>query len=467
MSADLDRKDVELDEGHIDDSDIDPVAERKLIRKLDLQGLLDILGDNADHKFSIVLMSFYITYIVFNVPGTLFSNVVPPNFALATGAMIWGIASTAQAGATNFAGMVVCRLFIGIGEAGFGAAVSLYYALWYRREEIATRISLYVGAGSLAGCFGGLIAYGVSFIHSHVDTWRILFLIEGLPTILLAIVIIVFLPSTPAKSWLLKPEERALVKRRLRDSGVSNAHGVDVPALKSAFRRVFSTRTTYLNGLVYLGLNLSLGSVSGFLPTILKSFGYTDSSAQLMTVPQYACAFVVTVGASYLSDRTRQRGIFVIILMLASLVGFTILIAVPGNNGARYFATFLVVSGAFSNIPLMLSWAANTAGSQTAAAIRLGFMNSCGQCFSILASFIFPKTEGPKWHKGFALNLAFNGVSALTAAYLSFYYASQNRKRDREEAARADEEPVDTLKTRQEVQPTDLHDLTPGFRYFT
>lgn len=119
-----------------------------------LQGLLDILGDNADHKFSVVLMSFYVTYIAFNVPGTLLGNIIQPNYALAIGAMIWGVASAGQAGATNFAGMVVCRLFIGIGEAGFGAAVSLYYALWYRREEIAVRISLYVGAGSLAGCFG-------------------------------------------------------------------------------------------------------------------------------------------------------------------------------------------------------------------------------------------------------------------------------------------------------------------------
>lgn len=94
----------------------------------------------------------------------------------------------------------MCRLFIGLGEAGFGAAVPLYYGLWYRREEIAVRISLYCGAGSLAGAFGGLIAYGVSFIHSKIATWRILFLIEGLPTILLAAIIFFCLPSTPEKS---------------------------------------------------------------------------------------------------------------------------------------------------------------------------------------------------------------------------------------------------------------------------
>lgn len=123
-------------------------------------------------------MSFYITYIVrpcpahyphplplrarpptpanpqvFNIPGNILGSVIQPHYALALGAFTWGLASTAQAGAHNFASMVVCRLFIGLGEAGFGAAVPLYYGLWYRRDEVALRISLYVGAGSLAGAY--------------------------------------------------------------------------------------------------------------------------------------------------------------------------------------------------------------------------------------------------------------------------------------------------------------------------
>jgi hypothetical protein len=112
--------------------------------------------------------------------------------------------------------------------------------------------------------------------------------------------------------------------------------------------------------------------------------------------------------------------------MLLSAIGFAILIGVPHSNGARYFATFLVVLGAFSNIPLMLSWAANTAGSHSAAAVRLGFMNSVGQCFSILASFVFPAAEAPHWYKGFALNLAFNAVS-LTVDMYQLTFRSRRR----------------------------------------
>ena len=70
---------------------------------------------------------------------------------MGAGAIIWGIASTAAAGAQNFPGLLVSRLFIGIGESGFGVAVSMYYTFWYKRDEVAQRLSFYIGSGSLAG----------------------------------------------------------------------------------------------------------------------------------------------------------------------------------------------------------------------------------------------------------------------------------------------------------------------------
>lgn len=151
---------------------------------------------------------------------------------------------------------------------------------------------------------------------------------------------------------------------------------------RSALSRCVLNPTTYANGVIYLGINLTLASISGFLPTIIASFGYTNAQAQLFTVPPYAVAFVLTLLISYFSDRSQSRGIFVIVCMLLSATGFAILLGVTQNNQVRYFATFLVVTGAFACIPLMLSWAANTAGSHSAAAVRLGMMNSLGQCFS-------------------------------------------------------------------------------------
>lgn len=151
---------------------------------------------------------------------------------------------------------------------------------------------------------------------------------------------------------------------------------------RSAIRAVFTTHTTYLKGLIYMGVNLSMSSVSGFLPTIIGTMGWSPSQSQLMTVPLYAVAFVVTISACFLSDRLRTRGPFVVLLMLLSAAGFAVLLREHQDNGVRYFATFLVVMGAFATGPLMMSWAGNTAGSQSASALRTGFMNAMGQCLA-------------------------------------------------------------------------------------
>ncbi|GFZ45477.1 hypothetical protein JCM24511_03203 [Saitozyma sp. JCM 24511] len=404
-----------------------------------LQGLLTILGNNSDTRYSICLMAFYITYVVFNIPGNLLLTVISPDKAIALGALVWGIAATAQAGAQNFASVVVCRLFIGLGESSFGTAIGLYYSFWYTRDEIAKRISLYIGMGSLAGAFGGLIAYGVQFIHSDIANFRIFFLIEGLPTLLLSLVVFLFLPSYPTKSRYLKEAERDIVQAHLVDPGYDRRHSFD----RTALRRCFTTRTTYLNGVVYLAVNLTLGSVSGFLPTIIASFGYTNAKAQLYTVPPYAVAFVGTIIASTLSDRCRSRGLFVVGLCLFSAIGFAILLAVPSNHAVRYFAVF----------PAVL------------AGVRLGFMNAFGQSFSILASFSFPASEGPHWCRGFGLNLAMNGVAAVAAGYLTWYYRRENARRDRLESVQAEDNGTAGKDIRAD-SAGGLHDLAPGFRYF-
>ncbi|GAO48440.1 MFS general substrate transporter [Saitoella complicata NRRL Y-17804] len=456
----------------------DPVLERRLLLKLDrviipltiilyllayldrgnagnakLQGLETSLH-LTDTEFSVVLACFYVAYIVFNIPGNVATKILLPSTSIAMGAMLWGIASSLQAATTSYAGIIVCRLFIGIGEAFFGPSVPLYYSYWYKRDEIAFRNALFIGMGALAGTFGGLIAFGVQHIHSSISTWRILFLIEGLPTILFAIAIFFVLPSSPEKSKYLTDSERELLLNRLSRDGLVDTGKFDW----SGFRRAVTDYKVYLCGIIYLGVNITLASISGFLPTIIKNMGYTAAEAQLYTVPPYAVATFLTVATSWVSDKSRLRGPFVAGYMALSAIGFGILMGVQHNQHVRYFATFLVVSGAFTCIPLMLSWCSNNCGSQSQRAVEVAMMNGIGQCFAILASFIFPSSEGPEYRKGFGLNIAFNGLAAVTALALMFLVKRENERRDRIEGPlpKEDEGRVDTV---------GMHDLARGFRY--
>ena len=111
-----------------------------------LQGLQAELLSNKDTHYSVVLLSFYITYILFSIPGTLLSKAVSPNYALGAGCLIWSVqscrpeqtlmrriravAASSMAGCHSYGAIIVCRLFIGVGESIFGQAIVLHYSLW-------------------------------------------------------------------------------------------------------------------------------------------------------------------------------------------------------------------------------------------------------------------------------------------------------------------------------------------------
>jgi hypothetical protein len=215
---------------------------------------------------------------------------------------------------------------------------------------------------------------------------------------------------------------------------------------------------------MYLGVNLTLGSISGFLPTIIKSLGWTAARAQLFTVPPYAVALVVMFIVSFSSDKLRIRGLFVALMASISAIGFIILLATDpnANHHVRYFAVFLCVAPTFTNIPLCLSWVSNNNGSESSRSVALGMVNAVGQCFSILASFSFPSNEGPKYARGFGLNLAFSITTALLGLSLYILLKMENARRDkvegRKEGGDDDAEGVDVI---------EQFDLAPGFRYIT
>jgi MFS family permease len=193
---------------------------------------------------------------------------INPSYSIAAGALIWSIAATCQAATFNRAGLFVCRLFVGVGEAFFGQAMAFHLSLWYTKHDLAKRVGLFISAGALSGAFGGLISFGVSSIQtSAIAQWRILFLIEGVPSLVLAICTALFMPGRPETSKYLNENERTLCLTRLnRDVTSDGRLGIQWAGV----RRCLTDWKVYVISIAYSCMNLGLGSVGGFLPTIIK-----------------------------------------------------------------------------------------------------------------------------------------------------------------------------------------------------
>ncbi|KAG8683674.1 hypothetical protein FRC09_015930 [Ceratobasidium sp. 395] len=159
-------------------------------------------------------------------------------------------------------------------------------------------------------------------------------------------------------------------------------------------------------GIVYFGVNIALASISVFLPTIIKSFGYTNANAQLLTVPPYALAAIFMTIISYISDRIQSRGLFMFASSGIGGIGYltpnpvgrySLLLVIPSHQGARYFAIFLCCAGTYTTIGLSLSWFAHNLGSESKKAAGIPLLMVIGQCGSVLGTHAYPASEGPRY----------------------------------------------------------------------
>ena len=122
--------------------------------------------------------------------------------------------ATCQTGVQSWGGEMALRFLLGATEAGFGPGVPYLLSFFYRRKEIGLRCGIFLSAAPLANTFAGALAYGITSGHPKFSSWRLLFLVEGLPTVLMAPVAWFFLPDSPAHARFLTEEEKEIAKAR-------------------------------------------------------------------------------------------------------------------------------------------------------------------------------------------------------------------------------------------------------------
>lgn len=152
----------------------------------------------------------------------------------------WGTVSTLQAVCTSWSGLMACRFLLGIAETMFGPGIPLYFSFFYPRRHLGLRFGLFLSGAALANAYSGALAYGISNIHSSVSNWKIIFIIEGAPTALLAIVTWFFLPDSPREAKFLTPRERQIALHLAGDCQAQTEEpgqtGIHLGSLLDAFK---------------------------------------------------------------------------------------------------------------------------------------------------------------------------------------------------------------------------------------
>lgn len=419
-----------------------------------LKGDLGIVQGNA---YAISLSVFFIGYIVVEVPSNLILKAVKPHRWIPIIMVAWGIIMTLMGLVQSPGGLQAARFFLGVAEGGLFPGINFMLTCWYARRQQSLRIGIFFSGATLAGAFGGVLAYGLKYIpfpswesfgdlpsQKLVPTpggWRWIFIIEGLITLLAAIPGWWLLVDFPAdgNKILSKEQTRKWNHFLAKSQGVTNAN---VPFSWEQVRAAFLDYRTYLYAIMYISIAEPLYSLALFTPTIIADLNFSGASANLLSVPPYVLGFITTMASAFVADRFIMRGPFILFWSCFVIAGYSILISDVGP-GVKYFAIFLTVAGVSPNIALAISYVGANFGPLYVRATVMGFFFTIGNSSGLISSNIYPTAEAPRFIKGHAINLGFAGLTFIMTSLIIYCNWRDNRARDAISVAHPDGRDVD------------------------
>ena len=373
--------------------------------------------------------------------------------------LCWGIVTTLQSLVNSYSGLLACRALLGFCEGGLFPGIVLYLSGFYKPHELQVRIGLFFSAAALSGAFSGLLAAviqnmeGISGLHG----WQWIFLLEGLFTVIFASFAFYILPNTPQQVKTFNQEQADWCESRLKSARFTKSHKISLKAVGSTFKDIH----VWILCIILFCNGTSLFGLAYFTPSIVAGLGYTRTHTQLLAVPPFACAFVVTMIAAYLADRYRRRGLTAICTTCLALIGFSVFLT-STSNGMKYTALCFLIIGIYSSAPSLISWIPNNvaAHSRRATAVAMGFVST--NIGGILSTWIYPKTSAPRYTFAarFNLSLVCITIALITAEVFLLRWMNQRKAAGDRDGLLADVKELSV-----EEQHNVLGDHHPEFRY--
>ncbi|KAL4951848.1 major facilitator superfamily domain-containing protein [Aspergillus filifer] len=398
--------------------------DRSNIGNAKIAGLMEDLKLSSS-QYEWLLTAFYITYILFEWM-TLLYRVFPAHVYISLCVCGWGLVASFQSLASSFGAMVFLRAVLGITEAAFGPGVPFYLSLFYKREELALRTGLFISAAPLASSFASSLAWLIvkSSSGGPIAPWRSLFLVEGFPSVIVAVFAWFMIPDAPGSAAFLEPRQRMVAQLRMGESA-----NPKYPTYRRRFNwgevgKTLADPRAYITAFMFFSCNVAFSSMPVFLPTILQDMGYSSTNSQALSAPPYLFAFIIVLITAYLSDRARTRSPYLIIHSLISCTAYAIIALIGTFHSSiptslsttiRYLCVYLAVAGFFSAITLIITWTMDNRVANEGKGASVAILNVIGQCGPLLGTRLYPDTDGPLYVKGMSVCAGFMGLVAVLA----------------------------------------------------
>ncbi len=376
--------------------------------KLQMQSELGL----SDAVYGLGASIFFIGYFFFEVPSNMLLHRIGARIWIARIMITWGIASACTMFVTTEMGFYIIRFLIGALEAGFVPGALYFFTKWFPASKRGQINTFFMASIALCGLIGGPISGAImKFMHEvgGLSGWQWLFLLEGIPSVVLGLVVLWVLDDeiNDAK-WLSQPE-----KQRLATLIASERKSDEVHAFGAALREPM----TYVLSMIYLGLAAGIYGLVFWMPQLVRTAGTEDTFIiGLITSIPYLVAGISMIWLGRHSDRTGERRWHLGLATLAGGAGYVICGLFANNTLALVGGLTLAASGIIAAIGLF--WVLPPRFlSGMAAAAGIALINSLGQLGGIISPYMVGKVKDVTGSTTLAL-YAIAGLCVISAVLI-------------------------------------------------
>ncbi|KAH9226009.1 hypothetical protein K456DRAFT_43413 [Colletotrichum gloeosporioides 23] len=391
-----------------------------------IMGLRDDMGLSGS-EYSWASSIYYFGYLVASYPAGVAMVRLPVGKMIATSVLVWGIILMLTAVCFNAAGLLANRIMLGVTEAAIAPGLSIVVSMWYKRSEQPLRHGAWFLGNTIAGIFGGVVAYAIGHIES-IAPWKAVFLIFGGITTAWSFTIFFLLPDTPIKARFLNEADRIKAIERVAE----NMTGIKSDTFKwNQCIEALTDIKAWLLFTIQISAQIANGGVHGFGSIVIKGMGFSTLNTLLVqmlgSVFQLVFVLMATGGSTYFKN---SRTYWMAWNLAVSIAGAAMVRQItPELKWARFMGYCLTIAYS-ANFPMILSMSSGNFGGFTKKTTvnAMIFIAYCAG--NIIGPQLFFEWEAPSYRSGFLAMLICYGIGVLTCFALRYYLIWENKRRD-------------------------------------
>ncbi|MGD0796798.1 MAG: MFS transporter [Acidobacteriaceae bacterium] len=364
---------------------------------------------------------FFLGYFAFEVPSTVILHKVGARFWIGRVMITWGLVSVATAFTRGPTSFYVLRFLLGLAEAGFFPGIILYLSYWFPANHRSAVTAMFMAAAPAAGLLVSPVSGALMQLNGLLGLrgWQWLFLVEGVPALVLGLVTFHFLTDRPADAKWLSAAERDWLSQAIQQERAA----IQDPRSYSAWRALADWKVLALS-LAYFGTSAGLYTIGFWAPMIVKGLGFSVlRTGFLVAIPNLIAVFGMVLWSRN-SDRTGERYWHAAIACFIGAAGMAVAAGAGASATLAIVGLSLTAFGVSAAKPPLWSLP-TTFFAGTAAAASIGLINSLGTLGGFAGPYMIGETNGAGGHFSRGLYLVGGTLIVSAVTVLLMRYAGQ------------------------------------------